>query len=58
MAADVGKVYPADLALLRKELEVQGELLNQERLERRTEIERLRQELEDIREQLAIRRTG
>jgi hypothetical protein len=58
MAADIGKVYPADLQLLQKELEIQGELLNQERLERKADIERLRLELEALREELLVRRTG
>ena len=48
MAADVGKVYPPELALLRKELETQGELLNRERLERKEEVDRLRLELETL----------
>lgn len=45
MAADVGKVFPTDLHLLRRELELQGELLSQERVERRAEIDRLKLEL-------------
>jgi len=45
MAADIGKVYPTDVHLLKKEMEVQGELLNQERLERKLEVDRLRLEL-------------
>lgn len=48
MAADVGKVYPIDVSLLRKEIEVQGDLISQERLERRTEIDRLRLELDTL----------
>jgi hypothetical protein len=52
MAADVGKVYPADLKLLKEELSVQGDLLEQERLERKTEIDELRLELETLRHYL------
>ena len=46
MAADIGKVYPPEIQLLRKEVEVQGDLLNEERLERKTEIDHLRLQLE------------
>jgi hypothetical protein len=42
MAADIGKVYPTDVQLLKKEIEVQGELLNQERLDRKVEVDQLR----------------
>lgn len=48
MVADIGKVYPPEVHLLKKELEIQGELLNQERLERKSEIDQLRLELETI----------
>ncbi len=58
MAPDPGKVYPQDLHLLQKELEAQGELLNQEIAERKADIERLRQEIEDLRELLAQRKAG
>lgn len=42
MVADIGKVYPTDVQLLKKEIEVQGELLTQEKLERRAEVDELR----------------
>jgi hypothetical protein len=48
MAADVGKVYPPEVHLLKKELEVQGELLTQERLDRKAEVDRLRLELDTL----------
>jgi len=48
MAADVGKIYPADIHLLRKEIEVQGELLAQERFERKAEIDRLKIQIETL----------
>ncbi len=48
MAADVGKVYPSDVYLLKKEIEVQGELLNREYLERKTDIDLLRLEVKAL----------
>ena len=48
MMTERGRVYPPEIHLLKKELEVQGELLSQERLERRAEIDRLRLELETL----------
>lgn len=48
MAADIGKVYPTEFHLLKKELEVQGDLLNEERLERQIEMEHLKMEIESI----------
>lgn len=50
--ADVGKIYPADLHLLKKELEVQGELLTTERMERKTEVDELRLEVEALKKLL------
>lgn len=46
--ADVGKVYPTDVHLLKKELEVLGELFENERQERKIEIDRLRLEMNAI----------
>jgi hypothetical protein len=48
--ADPGKVYPAELHLLKKELEAQGELLSQERLDRRADVDQLRLELESFKQ--------
>lgn len=48
MAANVGKVYPSDVYLLKKEIEVQGELLNREYLERKTDIDYLRLEVRTL----------
>lgn len=39
---------PADLHLLKKEIEAQGEFLNQERLDRTSDIDRLRIELASL----------
>ncbi len=44
MAADIGRVYPPEIHLLKKEIEIQGDLLNQEILERKEEIDLLRLE--------------
>lgn len=46
--ADIGKVYPTEIHLLKKEIEVQGELLNKEVLERKTEIDQLRLEIKTL----------
>lgn len=46
--AEIGIVYPPEVHMLKKALEVQGELLNQERLERKTEVDRLRLEVESL----------
>lgn len=51
MAADKGRVYPQELHLLQKEIEVQGDLLNQEQLERQSEIDDLRLELNALKRQ-------
>ncbi len=51
--ADVGRVYPTDIQRIRKELEAQGELLIQERLDRRDEIDGLRLELGALKQLLA-----
>ena len=48
MTADIGKVYPPEIQLLKKEVEVQGDLQNEERLERKTEIDHLRLQLETL----------
>ena len=45
MATLVGRVYPLEIRLLKKEIEVQGDLLNHERLERKAEIDHIRLEL-------------
>jgi len=46
--ADVGKVYPTDIQLIQKQIEIQGDLISRERLDREAEIERLRIELAAI----------
>ena len=48
MVADIGKIYPPEVHLIKKEIEVQGDLLNQERLERKSEIDQLRLEVETL----------
>lgn len=48
MAADIGKVYPTEVHLLKKELEVQGDLLSQERKARQEEIDSLREQLKTM----------
>jgi len=48
MAADAGKVYPSDVYLLKKEIEVQGELLNREYLERKSDVDQLRLEFKAL----------
>jgi len=53
--ADVGKVYPADIQLLQKQIEVQGELISRERLEREADVERLRIELSTLKSLLEER---
>lgn len=50
MATERGKVYPTEIHLLKKEIEVQGDLLNQECLERKADIDRLRLELNTLKE--------
>lgn len=50
MAADIGKVYPAEIHLLTKEIEVQGELISQEKFERQSEIEQLREDLNQVKQ--------
>ncbi len=50
MVADPGRVYPPEIHLLKKEIEVQGELLSQERLERKTEVDYLRLEINTLKE--------
>ena len=42
----------SEVHLLKKEIEAQGDFLNQERLDRATEIDRLRMEMEAIKESL------
>jgi hypothetical protein len=51
--ADLGKVYPLDIQILRKELEIQGDLFNQERLDRRAETDHLVLELNTLKKFLA-----
>lgn len=43
--ADPGKVYPMDVHLLKTEIQVHGEILSQERLERKAEVDELRLEI-------------
>ncbi|MEN9723404.1 MAG: hypothetical protein RJB38_1390 [Pseudomonadota bacterium] len=43
----------SEFQLLQREIEVQGEWLNHERLERQADIDRLRMELEAIRQALS-----
>lgn len=43
------QITQADLQLIRKEIEAQGEFFNQEKLERVAELDRVRIELETIR---------
>lgn len=50
MAADIGKVYPTEIHLLSKEIEIQGELISLEKTERQTEIEELRKELNQVKQ--------
>lgn len=52
MAADVGKVYPTDIELLKRQLETQGEQCARERLERKAEVDRLRLEVEALKRAL------
>lgn len=56
--ADVGKIYPTDFHLLKKELEVQGELLSTERVERKAEIDQLRLELETLKRLIDLLHPG
>ncbi|OFZ21620.1 MAG: hypothetical protein A2X94_00340 [Bdellovibrionales bacterium GWB1_55_8] len=51
--ADPGKVYPIDLNMLRKEVEIQGEVLGRERLERKAEVDELRLQVEVLKSLLA-----
>lgn len=45
-------IHPGDLHLLKKEIETLGESWDQDRLERRSEIDRLRMEVHAIRDAL------
>jgi hypothetical protein len=58
MAAEVGKVYPTDVHLLKQELAAQGDLLDQERLERRAEVDELRLEINVLKRLLDQARPG
>jgi hypothetical protein len=51
--ADVGRVYPTDIQRIRRELEAQGELLVQEKLDRRGVVDELRLEIEAQKQLLA-----
>jgi hypothetical protein len=46
--ADPGKVWPSDLTLLKREIEVLGELISSERLDRKAEVDRLKLEIEAL----------
>jgi len=50
MAADVGKVYSTDIHLLNQEIKLLGEALAEERLKRKTDVDRLRLEIEALRD--------
>lgn len=58
MAADIGKVYPPEIHLIHKEIEVQGELIQSERLERKTEIDQIRLELKALKHLLEEMQPG
>lgn len=45
-------IRPGEIRLLKKEIEAQGDFLNQERLERVTEVDQLKIEIEAIKESL------
>ncbi len=53
-----GRISPSDLQLIGKEIEVQGEFLNQERLDRKADIERLSEEIRVLRERVAALERG
>jgi hypothetical protein len=50
MTPDVGKVYSTDVHLLSQEIKLLGEALAEERLKRKTDVDRLRLEIEALRD--------
>jgi hypothetical protein len=58
LMADVGKVYPTDVHLLKKELEVLGEIFEKDRQDRKIEIDRLRLELDALKRLLGEKRSA
>ncbi|HUP57646.1 MAG TPA: hypothetical protein VM598_09360 [Bdellovibrionota bacterium] len=56
--AEIGRVYPTDIQRLRRELEAQGELLMQERLDRKAEVDELSLEIEALKQLLARMHPG
>jgi hypothetical protein len=50
MAAEVGKVYSTDIHLLNQEIKLLGEALGEERLKRKADVDRLRLEIEALRD--------